>query len=72
MSSETEQISTIRAQTLTQLEELRASPKPSYSIDGQSVSWTDYVESLQSTIDWCDRKLIDCDPYEFKSEGTTG
>lgn len=72
MSSETEQISTIRAQTLTQLEELRASPKPTYSIDGQSVAWVDYVESLQRTIDWCDRKLLDCDPFEIRSEGTTG
>ena len=72
MSSETEQITTIRAQTLTQLEELRANPKPSYSIDGQNVSWTDYVESLQRTVDWCDHKLRDCDPFEIKSEGTTG
>jgi hypothetical protein len=72
MSTETEQITLIRTQTLSQLEELRASPKPSYSIDGQKVSWTEYAESLQQTIDWCDRKLVDCEPFEFKSEGTTG
>ena len=72
MASETDQIAAIRAQTLAQLEELRANPKPSYSIDGQSVSWTDYVESLERTVDWCDRKLRDCNPFEFKSEGTTG
>ena len=72
MSSDTEQITLIRTQTLAQLESLRAEPKPSYSIDGQSISWTDYADSLQRTIDWCDRKLLDCDPFEFKSEGTTG
>lgn len=72
MSLETDQIVLIRSQTLTQLAELRANPKPSYSIDGQSVSWTDYTESLQRTIDWCDRKLLECQPFEFKSEGTTG
>ena len=55
MSTEAEQIALIRTQTLTQLEQLRASPKPSYSIDGQNVSWTDYAKSLQQTIDWCDR-----------------
>ena len=72
MSTEIEQIALIRTQTLTQLEELRTNPKPSYSIDGQNVSWTEYAESLQQTIDWCDRKLIEAEPFEFKSEGTTG
>jgi hypothetical protein len=72
MSTEAEQIALIRTQTLTQLKELRASPKPSYSIDGQKVSWAEYAESLQQTIDWCDRKLVDREPFEFKSEGTTG
>ena len=71
MSTEAEQIALIRTQTLAQLEQLRVSPKPSYSIDGQKVSWTEYAESLQLTIDWCDRKLIDDEPFEFKSEGTT-
>lgn len=72
MSTETDQIALIRTQTLAQLEQLRTSPKPSYSIDGQNVSWTDYADSLQQTIDWCDRKLLDSDPFELKSEGTTG
>ena len=71
MSAETDQISLIRSQSLLQLAELRASPKPSYSIDGQSISWTDYAASLQQTIDWCDQKLVDCEPFEFRSEGTT-
>ena len=72
MSTETQQIALIRTQTLAQLEDLRANPKPSYSIDGQNVSWAEYAESLQQTIDWCDQKLVDGEPFEFKSEGTTG
>ena len=71
MSTEIQQIALIRTQTLDQLEDLRADPKPSYSIDGQSVSWVEYAESLQQTIDWCDRKLVDGEPFEFRSEGTT-
>jgi hypothetical protein len=70
--TETEQIALIRTQTLAQLEQLRASPKPSYSIDGQNVSLTEYAASLQQTIDWCDRKLADYEPFEFKSEATSG
>ena len=69
MASETEQIATIRSLTLTQLEQIRASPKPTYSIDGQQVSWTAYVESLQRTIDWCDRKLADYEVFEIHSQG---
>jgi hypothetical protein len=72
MSAEAEQIAVIRTQTLAQLVALRAEPKPSYSIDGQTVSWTEYARSLQDTIDWCDRKLLDCAPFEFQGEATTG
>jgi len=71
MSTEAQQIATIRSLTLTQLEELRDSPKPTYSIDGQRVSWTEYLESLQQTVDWCDRKLASYEPFEFQSRGTT-
>ena len=71
MSTEADQIALIRTQTLSRLEELRASPKPSYTLDGQQVSWTEYAKSLEQTIDWCDRKLVESEPFEFKTEGTT-
>lgn len=71
MSSEAQQISSIRSLTLAQLEQLRANPKPTYSIEGQRVSWTEYIESLQETVDWCDRKLASYEPFEFQSRGTT-
>jgi len=71
MSSEAQQIISIRSLTLAQIAQLRANPKPTYSIDGQRVSWTDYFESLQQTVDWCDRKLAGYDPFECRSQGTT-
>lgn len=71
MSTESQQVATIRSLALAQLEELRANPKPTYSINGQRVSWTEYLESLQQTVDWCDRKLADYEPYEVQSQGTT-
>jgi hypothetical protein len=71
MSTEAQQIATIRSLTLTQLEELRTNPKPTYSIDGQVVSWTRYIESLQQTVDWCDRKLAGYEPFECQSQGAT-
>jgi hypothetical protein len=69
--SDREQIESIRSQTLAQLADLRANPKPTYSIDGQTVSWTDYVRALQETVDWCDAKLIGLAPFEIQSQATT-
>ena len=66
-----EQIQSIRQLTLAQLAELRANPKPSYTIDGQIVSWTTYIESLQRTVDWCDAKLIGLTPFEVRSQAIT-
>jgi hypothetical protein len=71
MPSDIEQLETIRANTLAQLVEIRESPKPSYSLDGQQVSWTEYVRSLQETIEWCDIKLADYQPFESRSQGMT-
>ena len=66
-----EQLEAIRSQTLAQLVELRAHPKPTYFIDNQSVSWTDYVRSLQQTVDWCDAKLVGLEPFEVQSRAVT-
>ena len=66
-----EQIQSIRSQTLAQLDALRAAPKPTYWIDGQRVHWQEYADSLQRTIDWCDQKLADSEPFEVRSQGIT-
>lgn len=71
MPTDREQIETIRFQALAQLVELRASPKPNYKIDGQSVSWESYVRSLEATVDWCDEKLAGLDPFELQTRGVT-
>ncbi len=60
-------IKTIRNQTLSLIAEITTNPKPSYSIDGQSVNWTDYLEQLQKTVDWCDRMIAAEEPIEVIS-----
>jgi hypothetical protein len=69
MPNDRGQIETIRGLALTQLVELRANPKPTYKIDGQTVSWESYIRSLEATVDWCDTKLIGLDPFEIRSQG---
>ena len=71
MSTELEHIQTIRSLTLAQLEQVREDPSSSYSVNGQEVSWRNYVASLESTVDWCDRKLSEYEQFEVKSQGVT-
>ena len=71
MPSDLEQIRTIKSQTLAIIAELTASPKPTYYVDGQTVSWNDYLARLQATVDWCERKLAGEEPFEIRSQGIT-
>ncbi len=68
MASDAEQLRQIRSQTLAILAEMTARPKPSYTIDGQSVSWADYLARLQATVDWCEQKLSGEEPFEIRSQ----
>ena len=61
-------IQTIRSQTLALISEITAQPKPTYTIDGQSVAWADYLQRLQQTVDWCDRQIADAEPVEVVSQ----
>ena len=71
MSSDAQQIATIKTQTLARMAEITAAPKPSYTIDGQTVAWGDYLKQLQQTVDWCNAKLAAECPFEFQSRGFT-
>jgi hypothetical protein len=71
MSTDFQQIATIKSQTLTRIAEITAQPKPTYQIDGQSVAWGDYLVQLQQTVDWCNEKLADEVPIEVQSQGYT-
>jgi hypothetical protein len=63
--NDVQHIQSIRSLSLTQLDELRANPKPTYWLDGQRVHWEQYAESLQRTVDWCDRKLAEFESFVF-------
>lgn len=71
MNNDQSQLQAIRTQTLQLLQQVRAEPKPTYWIDGQRVHWEQYAESLQRTVDWCDQKLADEQPFEIRSQGVS-
>ena len=49
--------SVIKTQILAVISDITAAPKPSYSIDGQTVEWSDYLKQLRSTVEWCDQQI---------------
>jgi hypothetical protein len=71
MSTDLQQIAVIKSQTLARIVEITAQPKPTYQLDGQTVSWGDYLTRLQTTIDWCNQKLAAEQPFEYQSRGFT-
>ena len=71
MPTDAEQLTTIRSNTLARIAELTESHKPSYTVNGQTVSWTQYMADLRSTLEWCDRQLATEEPFEIHSQGIT-
>ena len=71
MPSDLEQLRTIQSQTLAIIAQVTADPKPSYALDGQKVSWAEYLDRLRDTVDWCEKKLAGHGPFEIRSRGTT-
>ena len=72
MPSDLQQLATIKSQSLQILADITANPKPSYDVDGQSISWNDYLAQLQRTVEWCDRQTATLSPAELHTEGGTG
>jgi hypothetical protein len=66
-----EQLQTIKANTLAQMAQVSAERKPSYTEDGQTFQWTEYLEHLQRRVDWCNQQLAAEEPFEFPTQGTT-
>ncbi|MBN2293497.1 MAG: hypothetical protein JXM70_13795 [Pirellulales bacterium] len=71
MPTDLEQIRTIQSQTLAVIAQVTANPKPGYTLDGQKVSWDEYLARLRDTVDWCERKLAGHEPFEIHSRGIT-
>jgi hypothetical protein len=70
VSVDVTQIEAIRTQTIAQIQDLLATAGPTISVNGVDVPWAPLLSPLRSTLDWCDRKLADYQPYEVRSEGS--
>ena len=71
MATDAENLATIKANILAQLATLTdaSTRKLSYSIDGQSVSWTEYQDMLFRQLDNVNKQLQAARPFVVVSRG---
>jgi len=69
MPTDAEQLATIKSQVLALLVDLTENPKPTYNVDGQNVSWTEYQRMLFERLDNINAQINAEGPYEHHSQG---
>lgn len=69
MPTDAEQLATIKSNYLATLAAISADPKPSYNIDGQSVSWTEYQAMLMDKVKAINDLINDEGPFILNSRG---
>ena len=48
---------------------ITAQPKPNYDIDGQKISWGDYLDQLRKALNGINEQIAALDPAEEISQG---
>ena len=71
MPSNLDNLKTIRSQILTDLADLTAHRKPTYSVDGQTFSWNDYRSRLIADLREIDELIAAEEPLERQTQGYT-
>jgi hypothetical protein len=71
MPTDAEMIATIRQQTLALIAQITTNPRPTYDIDGQKISWGQYLGQLQAVVQWCDQQAAAAAPVEVRTQGIT-
>ena len=71
MSVDLNQIESLRDQALDQMATLLASAEPTITVNDEELPWAPLLDDLTRTVDWCDRKLAEYEPYEVRTRGKT-
>ncbi len=69
--SDLDQLRTIRTNLLARLADMTASPKPNYSLDGESYAWADLFERYMQQLEAINAQLAGQEPFEFHTRGCT-
>ena len=72
MATNLQQLQTIKAQVLANLAELTLNPKPTYTIDGVSIPWTEYHQMLLTQLSNInDLLVVEGGPFVFVTQATS-
>lgn len=66
-----QQIEAMRSQAIAQMETLLATSGPTITVGDEEIPWAPLLTALERTVDWCDRKLGEYQPYEVRSQAET-
>jgi hypothetical protein len=72
MSDYLSDLTTARDNIARNLAEMTANPKPNYTIDGQTVSWQNLLDSYLSQLERLNAQIAAAEPFEGHSRGFTG
>lgn len=67
--SQLQTLLTIRDNLLARIQEVTANPKPNYSIDGQTVQWQSYLDSLFAKLESVNGQINAAEPFEEVTRG---
>lgn len=56
-----------KQQIIDRIIEVTASPNPNYDIDGQKVSWADYLKTLRESLKALNELIASEDPFQVES-----
>ncbi len=71
MSTDIDKLRQIKGQILDLVAEYTVNPKPSYSLDGQSVNWTDWFQAMMARVREIDEMIAETEPFEFHTQAKT-
>ena len=68
MPTDLENLRSIKSQLIAALADLTANPKPTYSVNGQSFSWSEHRAGLMQQLTEVNGLIQAESPYELKSQ----
>lgn len=68
--SNLDSLNTAKANVLANLLAITANPKPTYSLDGQTVSWNDYQKMLTDQLTTLNSLIVvESGPFSYTTQG---
>ena len=68
MATDCDNLAQVKSNLIAILADMSAHPKPTYSLDGKSVSWAEYYSMIFNNLENVNRQIVFCQgPFEVRS-----